>query len=195
MRQLYSAFRPLPDRIRRYGFASLAIALVIAVIALPSAAQAASSNQLQITAMTYNLFQGSELTEAISAATPAQFLAAVAEDYGEVQRTDFPERAQAIAAEAQSAAPDLIGLQEAALWQTGPASASFPPPPPVTVSYDFVKILVDALNAHGLHYAPVAVTTDFTVQGPRPVPEWFHERPAHRPGRDPGANRRAAHHH
>jgi hypothetical protein len=38
MRQLYSAFRPLPDRIRRYGFASLAIALVIAVIALPSAA-------------------------------------------------------------------------------------------------------------------------------------------------------------
>ena len=130
MRQEYSAFCPLPGRIRRYGFASLAIALVIAVIGLPAAAQAASSNQLQITAMTYNLFQGTELTEAISAATPAQFLAAVAADYGEVQRTDFPERAQAIAAEAQSAAPDLIGLQEAALWQTGPASASFPPPPP-----------------------------------------------------------------
>jgi endonuclease/exonuclease/phosphatase family metal-dependent hydrolase len=166
MRQMYSAFRPLPNRIRRYGFVSLAIALVSAVIGLPAAAQAASSNQLQITAMTYNLFQGSELTEAISAATPARFLAAVADDYGEVQRTDFPERAQAIAAEAQSAAPDLIGLQEAALWQTGPASASFPPPPPVTVSYDFVKILVDALNALGLHYAPVAVTTDFTVQGP-----------------------------
>ena len=96
------------------------------VIGLPSAAQAASSNQLQFTAMTYNLFQGSELTEAISAATPAQFLAAVAEDHSEVQRTNFPERAQAIAAEAQSAAPDLIGLQEAALWRTGPASASFP---------------------------------------------------------------------
>jgi len=195
MRHKYSAFRPLPSRIRRYGFVSLAFALVSAVIGLPTAARAASGNQLQITAMTYNLFQGSELTEAISAATPAQFLAAVAADYGEVQRTDFPQRAQAIAAEAQSAAPDLIGLQEAALWQTGAASTSFPPPPASTVSYDFVQILVDALNARGLHYAPVAVTTDFTVQGPRPVPEWFHERPAHRPGRDPGANRRAAHHH
>ena len=173
MRHRYSAFRPHRNRIRRYGLASAAITLVIAMIALPSAAQAASSNQLQITAMTYNLFQGSELTEAISATTPKQFLAAVAADYGEVQRTDFPERAQAIAAEAQSAAPDLIGLQEAALWQTGPASASFPPPPPVTVSYDFVKILVDALNARGLHYAPVAVTTDFTVQGSGLFPDGF----------------------
>jgi endonuclease/exonuclease/phosphatase family metal-dependent hydrolase len=162
----YSAFRPFQGRIRRYGFASAAIALVIAMIALPSAAQAASGNQLQITVMTYNLFQGSELTEASSATTPAQFLAAVAADYGEVQKTDFPERAQVIAAEAQPAAPDLIGLQEAALWQVGPASASFPPPPVSTVSYDFVKILVDALAARGLHYAPVAVTTDFSVQGP-----------------------------
>ena len=173
MRQENSAFCPLPRRMRRYGFVSLAIALVIGVIGLPAAARAASSNQLQITAMTYNLFQGTELTEASSATTPGQFLTAAAEDYGEVQRTDFPERAQAIAAEAQSAAPDLIGLQEAALWQTGPASASFPPPPPSTVSYDFVKILVDALNARGLHYAPVAVTTDFTVQGPGLFPNGF----------------------
>ena len=173
MRQKYSAFRLLPGRLRRYGFITFAIALVMPVIGLASAAQAASSNQLQITAMTYNLFQGSELTEAINATTPAQFLAAVAEDYGEVQRTNFPERAQAIAAEAQSAAPDLIGLQEAALWQTGPASASFPPPPPAAVTYDFVKILVDALNARGLHYAPVAVTTDFTVQGPGLFPDGF----------------------
>jgi endonuclease/exonuclease/phosphatase family metal-dependent hydrolase len=143
-----------------------AIAFAMSVTGLPVAAQAASSNQLRITAMTYNLFQGSELTEASNATTPADFLAAVAQDYGEVQRTDFPERAQAIAAQAQSAAPDLIGIQEAALWKTGTASATFPPPPPATVSYDFVKILVDALNARGLHYAPVAVTTDFTVAGP-----------------------------
>jgi endonuclease/exonuclease/phosphatase (EEP) superfamily protein YafD len=173
MRHEDSAFRRLPGRIRRYGFISLAIALVVAVIVLPSAAQAATGSQLRITAMTYNLFQGTELTEASSATTPAQFLAAVAEDYGEVQRTDFLQRAQAIAAEAQSAAPDLIGLQEAALWQTGPASAAFPPPPPAAVSYDFVKILVDALNADGLHYAPVAVTTDFTVQGPGLFPAGF----------------------
>ena len=35
------------------------------------------------------------------------------------------------------------------------------------------QILVDALNARGLHYAPVAVTTDFTVQGPGLFPTGF----------------------
>jgi endonuclease/exonuclease/phosphatase (EEP) superfamily protein YafD len=150
-----------------------AIACAASVIALPAAAQASSSNQLQITAMTYNLFQGSELTDAISATTPAQLLAAVAKDYGQVQATNFPERAQAIAAQAALGAPDLIGVQEAALWQTGTPSATFPPPPPTTVSYDFVKILVDALNARGLHYAPVAVTSNFTVEGPGLFPFGF----------------------
>ena len=166
MRQGRSAFGSFPGRIRRCRFAWFAVALVMPVLGLPAAAQAASGSQLQITAMTYNLFQGTELTEAASATTPAQFLAAVGEDYGEVQRTDFAQRAQAIAAEAQSAAPDLIGLQEAALWQTGAPSVSFPPPPISGVSFDFVKLLVDALKARGLDYAPVAVTTDFTLQGP-----------------------------
>jgi endonuclease/exonuclease/phosphatase (EEP) superfamily protein YafD len=143
------------------------------MIGVPAAAQAANSGQLQITAMTYNLFQGSELTDAISATTPAQLLAAVAKDYGQVQATNFPERAQAIAAQAESTNPDLIGVQEAALWQTGTPSASFPPPPPTTVSFDFVKILVAALNARGLHYAPVAVTNNFTVAAPGLFPFGF----------------------
>lgn len=138
----------------------------MSAVGLPAAAQAASGNQLKITAMTYNLFQGSELTEASSATSLTEFLAAAAKDYGEVQRTDFPQRAQAIAAEAQSAAPDLIAIQEAALWKTGDPVASPPVPPPATVSYDFIQILVNALNARGLHYAPVAVTNDFTVEGP-----------------------------
>jgi endonuclease/exonuclease/phosphatase family metal-dependent hydrolase len=175
MRQERSAFHSPPGRVRRYGFVSFAIALAMSAmlaIGVP-AAQAASSSQLQIKAMTYNLFQGSELTDAISATTPAQLLAAVAKDYGEVQATNFPERAQAIAAQAQSAAPDLIGVQEAALWQTGTPSAFYPPPPPTTVSYDFVKILVDALNVHGLHYAAVAVTNNFTVEGPGLFPAGF----------------------
>jgi hypothetical protein len=91
---------------------------------------------------------------------------AVPKDYGQVQASDFPERAQAIAQEAASTKPDLIGLQEAALWQIGTPSASFPPPPARAVAYDFVQILVDALNARGLHYAAVAVTSNASVQAP-----------------------------
>jgi len=172
MGQERSAFRSRRRRGRRYCFVSFATALAMLAIGLPAAAQADSS-QLQITAMTYNLFQGSELTDAISATTPAALLAAVAKDFGQVQATNFPERAQAIAAQAESTSPDLIGVQEAALWQTGTPSASFPPPPATTVAFDFVKILVDALNARGLHYAPVAVTSNFTVQAPGLFPFGF----------------------
>src|SRR5690348_11366965 len=114
MRHERSAFRSRPRHGRRCGFVSFAIAFAMAAIGLPAAAQA-DSGQLQLTAMTYNLFQGSELTDAISATTPAALLAAVAKDFGQVQATNFPERAQAIAAQAESANPDLIGVQEAAL--------------------------------------------------------------------------------
>ena len=174
MRQERLAFRSRRRRIRgrRPGLVSFTVVLAMFAIGLPAAAQADSS-RLQVTAMTYNLFQGSELTDAISATTPAQLLAAVAKDFGQVQTTNFPERAQAIAAQAISTKPDLIGVQEAALWQTGAPSATFPPPPATTVAYDFVKILADALNAHGLHYAPVAVTGNFTVQAPGLFPFGF----------------------
>lgn len=91
---------------------------MLAALGVPARAQA-GSGQLQVTAMTYNRSRGSELTDAIAAATLSQLLAAVATDYGQVQATNFPERA--LAAQAESAGPDLIGVQEAALWQTGPS--------------------------------------------------------------------------
>ena len=77
---------------RRTGLTAFAIAAALAVLGPPAAAQA-GSGQLQVKAMTYNLFQGSELTDAIAAAAPAQLLAAVATDYGQVQATNFPDRA------------------------------------------------------------------------------------------------------
>jgi endonuclease/exonuclease/phosphatase family protein len=172
MRDDHSMFLSLGKHGRRRGLGVFAIALVLAALRVPATAQA-GSGQLQVTAMTYNLFQGSELTDAIAATTPAQLLAAVATDYGQGQATNFPERAQAIAARAESGDPDLIGVQEAALWQTGVPSVTYPPPPPTTVSYDFVKILVNALHADGLHYAPVAVTSNFTVAGPGLFPSGF----------------------
>jgi endonuclease/exonuclease/phosphatase family metal-dependent hydrolase len=134
---------------------------------------AAATSRLSLTAMTYNLFQGSELSDVISASNGQEFLAAVAKDYGQVVATNFSERATAIAAEVQSAGPDLIGLQEAALWKTSAPSAAFPPPAPTTVSYDLVALLVQALDARGLHYRPVAVTDNFTVAGPGLFPTGF----------------------
>lgn len=161
--------RGLSIRLRSCGVLALSVAVATFAIGFPSVARADSS-RLHLTAMTYNLFQGSELSDAISATSPAQLLAAVATDYGEVVATNFSERAAAIAAEVRTAGPDLIGLQEAALWKTGAPSATFPPPAPTTVSYDFVAILEQALNDLDLHYAPVAITNNFTVAAPGAFP-------------------------
>ena len=161
----------------RFGLIAVAVAVAVALasaaVGLSASAGRAHGSRLQISAMTYNLFQGTELTHTARASTLAALLAAVPEDYGQVRASDFPERARAIAREAASTKPDLIGLQEAALWQTGAPSASFPPPPATAVAYDFVQILVDALNARGLHYAAVAVTRNASVQAPGRFPFGF----------------------
>jgi endonuclease/exonuclease/phosphatase family metal-dependent hydrolase len=160
-------------RRRSCGLAALSAVLATVVIGFPSVASADTS-RLHLTAMTYNLFQGSELSDAIAATTPSQLLAAVATDYGQVVATDFAQRAAAIATEVQAGSPDLIGLQEAALWKTSAPSANpFQIPAPTIVTYDFVAILVQALDDLGLHYAPVAITNNFTVAAPGWFPTGF----------------------
>jgi endonuclease/exonuclease/phosphatase family metal-dependent hydrolase len=150
--------------------AALCAVLAAVAIGFPSVASA-DTNREHVTAMTYNLFQGSELSDAIAAQTATDLLHAVATDYGQVVATDFAQRAAAIAAEVQAGSPDLIGLQEAALWKTGEPSANpLQIPPPTTVSYDFVTILVQALSDRGLHYAPVAITNNFIVAAPGAFP-------------------------
>lgn len=128
-------------------------------------AQAKPPPQL-VTAMTYNIFQGSELSHSLSAKTLSQLGPAVAADYENVIRSNIPARAQALAAEIQANDPAVVGLQEAVLWRTGPPGKN-----PVTipgtathVSYDFVKLLVHALAARGAHYRAVAITDNLDIQ-------------------------------
>jgi endonuclease/exonuclease/phosphatase family metal-dependent hydrolase len=111
--------------------------------------------------MTQNLYQGTELANTLAATTQQQFLLGVAADYNNVIATNFPERADAIAAEIAQAGAALVGLQEVALWQT----QSPYPSGSWTVSYDFLQILLDALAAHGMHYTPVITRTNFSLAG------------------------------
>jgi endonuclease/exonuclease/phosphatase family metal-dependent hydrolase len=123
-----------------------------------------------VTVMSQNLYFGADLTPAIGALISgdgAAIVGAVSATYAKVVATNFPERAKAIATEVAAAQPDLIGLQEAALWRTGPADSLVGgSAPATTVQYDFVKILVDALAAKGLHYAPVVISENFDAEAP-----------------------------
>jgi Endonuclease/Exonuclease/phosphatase family len=58
----------------------------------------------------------------------------------------------------------LIGLQEVALWQTGPFD---PGTPANTVAFDYLQLLLDELNRNeSLHYEAVAVLTNLVAEAP-----------------------------
>ena len=70
---------------------------------------------------------------------------------------------KAIADEIAATQPLLVGLQEAALWRTGPV---FQPDPATVVQADFVQMLLAALAERGLPYAALAVVSGSDAEVP-----------------------------
>jgi endonuclease/exonuclease/phosphatase family metal-dependent hydrolase len=126
----------------------------------PAWADAPQVAQRQLTVASYNLYLGADLTPLFSATTPADLVQRAGQIYANVVKTDFPARADAIAELLAANPPDIAGLQEVALWETGPIGG------PLSPSYDFLQLLLDALARHGLVYRPVAVNANFSGESP-----------------------------
>ena len=139
---------------------AVATVLVLALSMASPAAANGNSDGNRLTLMTRNLYLGSSLAPALTATTPDGFVAAVAQIYATQAFTNFPVRAQAIAAEIDTNRPDLVGLQEVSVWQT--AGAAAPP------SLDYLQVLSAALASRGLNYE-VAATSDNADIGPVPL--------------------------
>jgi endonuclease/exonuclease/phosphatase family metal-dependent hydrolase len=154
---------------RRLGLVACTAVLVGGLILGP--AQARPKAQ-KLTAMSYNIFQGTELSNAEAAKSLSQLGPAVGKDYQNVIKSNIPARAKALAAAIKANAPDLVGLQEAVLWRTAPAGASGVtiPPNATHVAFDSVKLIVGALAAKGAHYSAVAITDNFDIQATADFP-------------------------
>jgi len=155
--------------------AVLALVLALAVAAgahgrghaHPTATHAHAQGK-PLTVMTRNLYLGADLTRAFAAlqAPPDRqldvLIGATTTIRAIVDQTNFPLRAQRLAAEIADHRPDLVGLQEAALWRHGPLGGEA-----TTVDYDFLRLLLDALAARGAHYvvAHVQQESDVTLPG------------------------------
>jgi endonuclease/exonuclease/phosphatase family metal-dependent hydrolase len=114
--------------------------------------------------MTQNLYLGSSLDAAlVPGITAEQFVAAVAQIYGNVIATNFALRAATIADEVAANRPDLVGLQEVSNWIAVPTHAG-----PMPLSFDFLKILQAALASRGLDYEAVAIAKHASI-GPVPL--------------------------
>jgi endonuclease/exonuclease/phosphatase family metal-dependent hydrolase len=117
----------------------------------------------------YNVYLGADLNPLFGASSLPDLISRASAIYAEVERTDFPQRADAIAELVADDAPDVLGLNEVALWETAPwAFVQTPGGPlpvvtgPYTPTFDFEQILLDALAAEGEPYTVVATNSNFT---------------------------------
>ena len=121
--------------------------------------------------MTRNLYLGADLTPAILAPTLPQFVQANGQILREVTANNFPVRAEGLADEILEAKPDLVGLQEVALWRTAPPSLTpviTGTPTATTVRYDYLAELLAELNqGKGPdRYEVVVVQNEFDLEAP-----------------------------
>lgn len=119
--------------------------------------------------MTRNLYLGADLAPAIGAPDLPTLVAGTGAILRQVTATSFPARAKGLAAEIREIQPDLVGLQEVALWRTGPPSIApllGAPETATTVRYDYLEILLAELNEGRERYRPVVIQEEFDFEAP-----------------------------
>ncbi|HEY0972528.1 MAG TPA: endonuclease/exonuclease/phosphatase family protein [Gemmatimonadales bacterium] len=129
------------------------------LVASPSAAvRLPDPGARGITVMTRNLYLGGDILS-LAQPSPLPIPVRTAQLWAQIQASDFPERAGAIAREIAEADPLLVGLQEVPVYRIDPTGdAAFGGTTPATVvALDFLATLQDSLAALGLDYRVAAV--------------------------------------
>ena len=143
----------------------------------PNAALLPRPGSSGIVVMTRNIYLGAEITGILAVPLEGVPLAA-AQAWAEVQATDFHARAELLADEIAATNPHLVGLNEVALYRVQmtsdilavvngvPTFIGAPVPNATTEAYDFVEILLAALEARGLDYRVASHVTDHDLEVP-----------------------------
>jgi hypothetical protein len=152
--------------------AILLCAIAVLLLAVPVAADAAKAEKPggpKVTVMSRNIFLGADLGPALDATTLDGAIDGAGVILNEVDETRFPERAKPLAKEIAVSEPDLVGLQEVALWRQQIPS-DLPPEfggtPATDVKYDFLALLMQELEAMDVHYQVVKVQEEFDQELP-----------------------------
>jgi endonuclease/exonuclease/phosphatase family metal-dependent hydrolase len=124
-----------------------------------------------VNVMTRNVYLGADLAPAINAGSLEELVTANGEIFREVLANNFPVRAEGLADEILRTKPDLVGLQEVALWQTTPIT-----PAGSALTLDYLEMLLDELNeGKGKNgkgkpqYRVVVVQEEFGTEAPADV--------------------------
>lgn len=129
-----------------------------------------------LTVLSRNFYLGGEIQPILAfqpdpSLTPQEnqvaFIQVVAGVWGQIQATDFPSRARALAREVRFSHPDVIGVQEAARFVRLVVDASGNPVAPPELVYDYLSIFLDELARQGLNYHVATVAQN--VQAALPI--------------------------
>jgi endonuclease/exonuclease/phosphatase family metal-dependent hydrolase len=145
-------------------FAALLIASLVAPLsasARPAGRPDSAPARANVDVATYNVYLGADLNPLFAQSSFPGLVGAAGEVYAAMEATDFTERAGAIADLIAQRRPDVVGLQEVALWELAPGTIQSPTAPFVP-TYDFLELLLDELAARGVPYDAVATTDNFT---------------------------------
>ena|SRR5436190_3426463 len=119
-------------------------ALIAALLLIPAAAVDAKPATVKV--MTRNLYLGADLGPGMRATSFQALVDGAGQILNQVDANNFAARANELAQEIRSTNPDVIGLQEAALWRTQPCDKSPLPPSATTVRYDYLASLLAQVN-------------------------------------------------
>lgn len=139
---------------------SLAILLLMVKVAVAAPPAPSFTPHRNATVMTQNLYLGTDVSLLFLPTTLPELIAAVTFALQEVEFTNFAARAPRIADEIKASGPAVVGLQEAARWSTGAT------PDAPDVQFDFLALLMAALENDGLHYVPVLVRSNLDATAP-----------------------------
>src|SRR6202162_6245266 len=142
---------------RLLGMIVLLSALTAAAV-LPTLAQKSGG---ALVVMTYNVNEGTDFLQVLSATTTMQFLVGVGQILTQVQGTNPPERMQAVARQILEAQPELLSIQEVDQWYTGILDPMTGKCGTMNLQYDMLQELLNDLAAQGGHYEVAVQVTQY----------------------------------
>ena len=155
-------------RSRHLG-ATMALVCALLPAVAPSAASAngSASASRDVKVMTRNLYLGADLIPLASAPDRDSFEQAAAQRYQTVLKNDFPTRAKGLAAEIAKVKPDLVGVQEAAVWKRSPDGVKDGNATPATQTvYNSIDLLLKELKKKGVPYKVAVIRPWFDFEAP-----------------------------
>jgi endonuclease/exonuclease/phosphatase family metal-dependent hydrolase len=159
-------------RVPRFESQQLILTLLFAAFftawtAHPTFARDPSRGKGNLRVLTYNVYEGADLTPAMDAKTREEFLTAIGAVVTNVQATNLPARAKAIARQIGKVQPTLVSLQEVTRWETCSATDDFTGCTTTpTLMYDMLDLVKGALEKQGYPYKEVARVTTNELRAP-----------------------------